>query len=128
MKIHNPPMTFINDEAKALWEKGLENNQDPYGLGCYRYASELATQAENEIKKGKALNAELFERVSGSADTEGITGFMYGVAISLLCHAWVHGKALAAWHNGNYMEKEKADEAAERGQVVNPAILNFELS
>jgi len=126
MKIHEPAMTFINPAAEAKWKEGIDNNQDSYGNACYRYASEWATLVEKAVAKGEAITPELFEKTSHDADTEGITGFMYGVAVSILRHVWVHGEALGKWHNRQYMKDEQAaDEANTSGRTVNPALLSI---
>lgn len=126
MKIHEPPMTFKDDEARQGWEKGVANNQDPYGNAVYRYASEWATRMEKVCMTDAdvALHAQ---KTSHEADDEGITGFMYGCAVSILSQAWIHGEALRKWNNldlqiGN--EGEKANE--KEGAVLNPALLSFD--
>lgn len=55
------------------------------------------------------------QKTSHDADTEGITGFMYGCAVNILAHVWEHGEELRRWHNGEY--------DYDGDGVVNPAIL-----
>lgn len=55
------------------------------------------------------------------ADNEGITGNQYGEAVSFLNHFWVHGRALARWHNRQYLSEEEAAIEDVQGGVVNPA-------
>lgn len=118
MKIHNPPFKFLNDEAREGWEKGLANNQDPYGNACYRYASEWATRMEQLLEADPSLKVgDVADKTSHEADDEGITGFMYGAAVSILSHAWVLGEDLRKWHNGEYGHTGDG--------VVNPAILRI---
>lgn len=69
---------------------------------------------EQEIKDGASV-AEAAERTNHSADTDGITGFMYGQAVNLLCHYWEHGEELRQWHNQMFGYSGEG--------VVNPAIL-----
>lgn len=127
MKVHEPPMTFKDDAAKKMWEEGLaKNREDAYGYGCFRYASEWATRVEQRAKSGKAINAEVLEKAAQDADTEGITGFMYGVAVNILTNVWIHGVTLAKWHNRQYMEEKEADAAAEEGKTVNPSIIHIQ--
>jgi len=61
--------------------------------------------------------AEIADKCSHEADTDGITGFMHGAAVSVLCACWVHGEQLKDWHNGKYGHKGDG--------VVNPAILTI---
>ena len=49
------------------------------------------------------------------ADTEGITGFMYGCAVNILSQCWEYGEVLRKWHNKEY--------DYEGDGVVNPAIM-----
>lgn len=124
MKIHTPPMTFKDAEAEALWAKGLANNQDPYGNAIYRYASEWATRMEQEIAKGRSVE-EIADRTSHEADTEGITGFMYGAAVATIAHLWIHGEALRRWHNLKTQIRNEGERANETGVVLNPAIITI---
>lgn len=115
-------MTFKDDAAKALWELGLSNNTDPYGKACFRYASEWAIRMEEAFRDGKKI-AEVAEQLSQDADDEGITGFMYGVAVSILSKCWVHGEALRLWHNLKTQIGTEGKEANDNGGVLNPALL-----
>jgi hypothetical protein len=46
------------------------------------------------------LTMDDFGKQTGhAADTEGITGFMYGYAASALTHFWQHGEGFRRWHN-----------------------------
>lgn len=57
------------------------------------------------------------------ADDEGITGFMYGCAVSILSQVWTHGDALRRWHNLNTQIGKEGERANETGGVLNPALL-----
>ena len=59
--------------------------------------------------------ADNADRLSREADTEGITGFMYGCAVSILSKCWVYGEYLRKWHNKEY--------GYDGDGVVNPAIM-----
>lgn len=60
-----------------------------------------------------------------SSHTEGITGFMYGCAVSALAHFWAHGEALRRWHNLDTQIGTEGEKANESGGVLNPALLNI---
>lgn len=122
-------MKFKDDEAAALWAKGVEHNQDPYGhpIGhaCYAYASEWATRMEAEFAKGQTI-AQVAKRTSAeTADDEGITGFIYGMAVQILAAMWIHGEALRLWHNLDCQIGNEGEKANEKGTVLNPAILTI---
>lgn len=59
------------------------------------------------------------------ANTDGITGFMYGCAVSGLAKFWKHGEQLRRWHNKDSQLGTEGDEANESGGVLNPAILTI---
>lgn len=131
MRIHDPPMLFKNDAARQLWESGLANNQDHYGNAVYRYASEWANRMERELAKGtdrpgeEVLVRDIAERTSREADTEGITAFMYGAAVSILAADWKHGEELRRWHNLDTQIGNEGEKANESGGVLNPAVLKI---
>jgi len=103
---------------EAKYQNGKAKNTDGYGSGIYRYAEKWADLMEKEIASGKDV-ADTAERTSYEADTEGITGFMYGAAVAILSSCWEYGERLKAWHNKKY---------GYAGQgVVNPAILTVEV-
>jgi hypothetical protein len=114
----------FSPDGEAGWQKGLANNEDGYGRAVYRYASEWATRMEAEIAKGKTV-AEVAKDASRDADDEGITGFMYGCAVSILAHAWKWGEDLRRWHNLDTQIGAEGEKANASGGVLNPAILNI---
>ena len=108
--------------AEKLWQNYVDKNTDPYGGRCVSYAREWAELMEKDptlatMKDGAF--SDLAEETSKTADTDGITGFMYGAAVSMLFHCWQFGERLNDWHNGKY-GKEKGAKG-----TVNPAILNI---
>ena len=127
MKIHEPPMTFKDDDGLAKFNGGLENNQDPYGMAVYRYASEWATLMEKRITEteGVLTIEDIAKPCSREADTEGITGFMYGCAVSMLADIWVFGDELRRWHNLDTQIGNEGEIANEKGTTLNPALLRI---
>lgn len=109
---------------KAEWEKGLALNQDPYGGEVYRYAEAWADLMEARMADGEALE-NCAEQASHDADTEGLTGFMYGCAVQVLSAVWEHGEALRRWHNIDTQLQDEGEKANASGGVLNPALLNL---
>ena len=72
-------MKLANKEG---WEQFVAINSDFYGSGVVRYAERWANMMEKEMEKGKSI-IEIADATSCAADTEGITGFMYGCAVSV---------------------------------------------
>lgn len=106
------------------WKKGLANNTDPYGARVYSYAEDWANLMEEKMAEGVPLT-ECAKETSHKADTDGITGFMYGAAVSVLAHCWEYGEALRRWHNLDTQIKDEGEKANESGGVLNPAILDI---
>jgi len=97
------------DEWKA-------NNTNPYGSAIFRYAEKWANLMEERLTKGEKIE-DIAKELSHKADTEGITGFMYGCAVSILSQCWEYGEELREWHNKQYNYDGKG--------VVNPAVLKI---
>ena len=107
------------------WQEGLDNNQDSYGSCCYRYAEAWANLMEEKMDAGADLK-DIAKDTSHEADTEGITGFMYGCAVQALAYCWEHGEELRQWHNLDSQIGSEGEEANESGHVLNPAIMKIE--
>lgn len=110
----------IKPGMEEAYQKGLNNNSDSYGRAVYTFAERWAELMEKDIAEfenaTKAIT-ENAEKRSDEADTEGITGFMYGCAVSILSNCWEHGEILRKWHNKEYNYDGDG--------VVNPAILTI---
>lgn len=106
------------------WANAKANNTDPYGARILSYAEDWANFMEREMAKGKTI-AECAEATSREADTDGITGFMYGAAVSMLAQVWEPGEELRRWHNLDTQFGTEGERANEMGGVLNPALLNI---
>ena len=69
---------------------------DFYSAGIIRYAERWASMMEDKIEAGATV-AEAAEATHHLADTEYISGFMYGQAVNLLSGYWEHGDELRQW-------------------------------
>lgn len=109
-------MTVYNHLLYKTFEEN--NSQDPYGLGVLHFAKAWAIYMEKDIiANNNILTKEIMESCCTKADTEGITGFMYGCAVGFLSKCWIYGEQLRQIHNGEY----NIDSLVEG--VVNPAVL-----
>ena len=81
---------------------------------------------EVALEKGKKLK-KITKDLSHEADKEGITGFMYGMAVSILSSVWIHGEQLRIWHNLDTQIHKEGKRANKKGTVLNPALLNIDL-
>ncbi len=106
------------------WERCVSINTDPYSAGVIAFTALWGRLMEGQLAAGKTL-AECARKMSRVADTEGITGFMYGCAVSFLAKFWVHGEELRRWHNIDTQIGKEGEKANASGGVLNPALLNI---
>lgn len=107
----------------AGWQKTVDANRDGYGAAIVDFASRWARIMEARMAEGEAI-VDCAEDSSSLADTDGITGFMYGAAVSILSRVWQHGEALRRWHNV-HVAGEQGEKVNESGGVINPAIITI---
>lgn len=105
---------------KETWQQAVEN----YGAACVRYAEQWGCLMQSRMADGKTI-AEIADTASHDADTEGLTGFMYGCAVSMLSQCWIHGEELRRWHNIKTQIKDEGERANANGGVLNPALLTI---
>lgn len=122
MKTIEIKFTFLNEQKKSEFEHGLSKNQDPYGFGCYKYGCNWAALMEERVKAGESI-AECWRDCGSEADTEGVTGFMYGMAAAMISDIWVHGEEFRRAYNTGMQVGTEGDRANARGSVLNPALL-----
>jgi hypothetical protein len=120
----NEPVEFsIKEGQREAWQRGLDLNSDAYGRRCYTYAAEWARLMEKVMAEHGGTVAQCAKTTSHLADTDGITGFMYGAAVSILADCWEHGEELRRWHNIETQIGTEGEKANETGGVLNPALL-----
>lgn len=119
-----PPMEFSDEET---WQTYVTANADDgYGAACVRYAEMWARLMQLEVVNGASVE-DVAEATSHEADIEGITGFMYGVAVLMLSRSWIHGDQLRRWHNLKTQIGNEGERANESGGVLNPAVLSVQV-
>jgi hypothetical protein len=113
----------LKDEA--AWKEYERTNTDPYGKGCVDYARAWAGAMEARLTEGANLEdiADATSQAVNKRSEFGITGFMYGCAVSMLAQCWQHGEALRRWHNLKTQLGTEGERANESGGVLNPALL-----
>jgi hypothetical protein len=119
--------TEVKDEEIEItdqenWDDRKTKNADDYGAAILRYAEHWATLMQAQAKKeGKEIDMQFIidhaREASFKADVEGITGFMYGAAVSVLAKCWKYGELLRKWHNKEYSNDGDG--------IVNPAVLTI---
>ncbi len=104
------------------YESYKAKNTDPYGGRIVSYSEDWASLMEARMANGEKIK-DIAKFTSREADTDGITGFMYGCAVEGLSHFWEHGEELRCWHNLDSQISNEGEKANESGGVLNPAIL-----
>lgn len=110
----------IKKGTEQKYKNWYDKNLDPYGHACFTFAERWAEMMESRITESGSAEEAIInhaERLSHEADEEGITGFMYGVAVQILSYCWEYGEILRKWHNKEY--------DYEGDGVVNPAIMTI---
>lgn len=113
-------MKIIKGKEKE-YKDWYDKNSDGYSRACFTYAERWADMLEEVIDISNATPQDVIidnaEKLSHTADVEGITGFMYGCAVNILAQCWEYGEILRKWHNNEYDYNGDG--------VVNPAILSI---
>jgi hypothetical protein len=112
----------LKQGKEAGYRDYVEKNGDSYGSGVIRFEERWAKLMEQAIASGEKLE-DVADAMSHEADTEGITGFMFGCAVQGLAFFWEHGEALRRWHNLKVQIGDEGERANTDGGVLNPAVL-----
>jgi len=105
----------IELKDEEIWKDFVDKNQDPYGKGCVVFAENWAKLMQKHMSEGISLQ-NCASADSHLADTDGITGFMYGAAVHMLALCWKHGEELRKWHNKDYGQPDAEG-------TINPAVI-----
>lgn len=121
-KLKSVPNIALVDERD--WNDVKENNkEDPWSSAILTYAERWARFMQFEMDNGSKLE-DVAESTSQEADLEGISGYMYGRAVSVLVHYWRYGEQLRIWHNLSMQVGNEGERANANGTVLNPALLS----
>ena len=102
------------------------NSTDDYSKGVIDYTEAWAKLMEEKLAQGETIEA-CADNTSHEADTDGITGYMYGCAVSALAHFWEYGETLRQWHNLKTQIGNEGEKANKSGGVLNPALYSIRL-
>lgn len=80
-------MKIIEGKEKE-YKDWYDKNNDGYSRACFTYAERWAEMMEEKIEASSddvmKVIVDNADKLSYEADEEGITGFMYGCAVSIL--------------------------------------------
>lgn len=124
----------IKEGQQADYDSYVANNSnDGYSKGVVDFGERWANAMEAALPPSPTSSQvtsfleQNASRLSHEADTEGITGFMYGCAVQALAQFWVYGEELRRWHNLDTQIQNEGERANESGGVLNPALLNMNI-
>ena len=114
----NADFTIADKKKQEEWEncKAI-NSKDDYSNCVIDYAILWAQYMEYLMAKHDKKVSDVWDMCSHLADIYGITGFMYGCAVSILSSFWKYGEELRVQHNSKYNHYGDG--------VVNPALLTI---
>ena len=112
----------LNPTQAPFYQAYKDKNTDPYGAEIIAYSERWANLMEARMANDEKLT-DMAQETSHEADTNGITGFMYGCAAQGLAKYWLHGEALRQWHNLKTQIKTEGKEANSNGGTLNPALI-----
>lgn len=100
------------------WQKSREANGDSYGKCALDFAEGFAKLMQKDISNGKTV-AQAYNDNQYKMGFLGITGFMFGAAVSTLTQTWKYGEELRRAHNKEFGLPEDT-----KG-VANPAVVSI---
>ena len=114
----NADFTIADKKKQEEWEncKAINSKSD-YSNCVIDYTILWAQYMEYLMAKHDKKLSDVWDMSSHLADIYGITGFMYGCAVSILSSVWKYGEELRVQHNSKYNHQGDG--------VVNPAILTI---
>ena len=118
-------MRCKSDEASVLWQKTVEAcSADGYSNAARKFTEAWADMMEQRLDADPTLTVQdIAQSTSREADTQGITGAMYGWSVGCLAELWVYGEELRRWHNLNLSPTQGAMANEKPGCVLNPAVV-----
>lgn len=101
-----------------IWETCKRvNSEDAYSKAVIRYTIIWTQYMEYLIQKYGMKISEIWDRCSNLADVDGVTGFMYGAAASIISRVWQYGEEFRKYYNSKWNYSGPG--------TVNPAVLTI---
>lgn len=91
------PLDLIDPDG---WRKFAETNKSAYGARCVTYAEDWGRLMQRRLAIGESVSVCAYD-TSRTADYDGITGHMHGMATLALIHMWKHGAELQQWREAD---------------------------
>lgn len=74
---------------REVWDHWRSVNTDPYGNRIMEYASQWMRMMEGRMSQGQTI-VSCMQDTARIADNDGISGYMYGAAVSIIKLVWIH--------------------------------------
>ena len=101
-----------------IWETCKRvKSKDAYSKAVIRYTIIWTQYMEYLIQKYGMKISEIWDRCSNLADVDGVTGFMYGAAASIISRVWQYGEEFRKYYNSKWNYSGPG--------TVNPAVLTI---
>lgn len=108
----------VKETAISDWETYKRvNSGESYGRGIISYATIWVQYMEYLTKKYGMKMSEIWDRCSDLANVDGVTGFMYGAAASIISRVWQFGEEFRKCYNSKWNYSGAG--------TVNPAVLTI---
>jgi hypothetical protein len=128
-------MECVDVKVYADWKA---KNTDSYGGACFEVAEawvdklealfasvDVASYPERVPLILRDFGESTFKVADDASPSGGVTGFQYGMIVSILAKCWVHGEELRKWHNLKTQIGNEGEKANKNGGVLNPAMLHI---
>lgn len=93
----------VKESAIYDWEECKEvNSKNDYRKAIISYTIVWIQYMEYLTKKYEMKMSEIWERCSDLADVDGIIGFMYGAAESIISQVWQYGEEFWKCYNSKW--------------------------
>lgn len=106
------------------WNEIVEINKDSYGKCCVDVARQAMKILDDE--SGDFDTHKIICQADDEVEAGGITGFMAGCVAQMVSQCHSRGEEFhRKWNKDNQIQDE-GDKANEKGEILNPALLNIE--
>ena len=98
--LRDAPVLQVTD--RKAWDDWHANNRDGYGDAIFRTADNWGRAMQKHLNEHEAISQKQAEQLLRDVDDEGITGFMFSAAKSMLQQLWIHGDLLTKVYEEDY--------------------------
>lgn len=112
----SPGFELVHPNRWQTYQQSME--------GVAGFAERWARLMQLRINQGQPLE-NIAEKSANDADLEGLTGYTYGIAVTILARCWKYGEELRRWHNLSVQIGTEGEEANLTNEVLNPGLMKI---